>query len=144
MATTDEIARRVQEADTARSAQRAAAAQRIGELAQRRGMLAEQLDEIERALGDELAAAQDVMAVDELAAFTDVPAADLTRWLSARTARKPVRTRRKRAVEAPDGQRSTRSRPSGTGASTASEVPEVPVHAAPRSDGRTLAADAPA
>lgn len=118
MATTEEIARRVEQADAARSAKRAAAAQRVGELAQRRAALAEQLDDIERQLGDELAAAQEVMDVDELASFTDVPAAALSRWLTARTTRKPGRTRRKRTTGSGAGEHDTRS-----GGSTARTAP---------------------
>jgi hypothetical protein len=93
MATAEEIERRVEQADTARSAKRAAAAQQVGALAQRRAAIAEQLADIEEQLGGVLAAVSDVMDIDELATFTDVPAADLTRWL---TARKPNRTKRKR------------------------------------------------
>lgn len=93
MATAEEIERRVEQADTARSAKRAAAAQQVGALAQRRAAIAEQLADIDEQLGDVLAAVSDVMDIDELATFTDVPAADLTRWL---TARKPNRTKRKR------------------------------------------------
>jgi hypothetical protein len=93
MPTPDEIDRRVEEADTARHAKRSAAAQQIGELAQRRAIIAEQLDDVERELGDVLAVSRDVMDIDELARFTDVPAADLTRWL---TARKATRTKRKK------------------------------------------------
>ncbi|GAA0609682.1 hypothetical protein GCM10010174_28760 [Kutzneria viridogrisea] len=93
MATAEEIERRVEQADTARSAKRSAAAQQVGALAQRRAAIAEQLADIEDQLGDVLAAAQEVMDMDELARFTDVPAADLTRWLAAR---KPARGKRKR------------------------------------------------
>lgn len=57
MATTEEIQRRVEQTDTARSAKRSAAAQQVGELAARRAAIAEQLADIERALGDVLAAA---------------------------------------------------------------------------------------
>jgi len=99
MTTTDEIQRRVQQADTARSAKRSAAAQQVGELARRRSTIAEQLDEVERELGDVLAAATDVIDIGELARFTDVPAADLTRWL---TARKTTRTKRPRPAGAAD------------------------------------------
>lgn len=138
MATTEEIARRVQQADIARSAQRAAAAQRVGELAGRRATLAEQLDEIERALGDELSAAQKVMDVDELAAFTDVPAADLTRWLSARTARKPARAHRKRAAEAADVKRATSSRRSTANMPASTQTPAVPEAPGPRTGASGL------
>jgi len=83
MTTADEIERRVEQVDTARSAKRAAAAQQVGALAQRRAAIAEQLADIEEQLGDVLAAVSDVMDIDELAGFTDVPAADLTRWLNS-------------------------------------------------------------
>ena len=99
MATAEEIGRRVEQADTARSAKRAAAAQQVGALAQRRAAIAEQLTDVEEQLGDALAAAQKVMDMDELARFTDVPAADLTRWL---TARKPARGKRKRPAASAD------------------------------------------
>lgn len=95
MATPDEIRHRVEEADTARCAQRATAAQQVGELALRRAAIAEQLDDIERELGDILADATQVIGIDELAQFTDVKAADLTRWL---TTHKPVRAKRKRSA----------------------------------------------
>ncbi|WP_246127720.1 hypothetical protein [Amycolatopsis rhizosphaerae] len=91
--TTDEIQRRVEEADTARSAKRSEAARQVGELAQRRAAVAAQLEDIERQLGDVLAGAQEVIDIDELARFTDVPAADLTRWLTARTTSRPKRKR---------------------------------------------------
>lgn len=99
MATADEIERRVKQADTARSATRTAAAQRVGALAQRHAAITEQLTDIEDQLGDVLAAAHEVIDMDELARFTDVPAADLTRWL---TARKPARSKRKRPAGSPD------------------------------------------
>jgi hypothetical protein len=98
MATSDEIRRRVEEADTVRCAQRATAAQQVGELALRRAAVARQLEDIERELGDILAAATEVIGIDELAQFTDVKAADLTRWL---TAHKPVRTKRKKPTNTP-------------------------------------------
>jgi hypothetical protein len=139
MATTEEIRRRVEQADTARSAKRAAAAQQVGELAQRRAAIAEQLDDIERQLGEVLAAASDVMDIDELARFTDVAAADLRRWLEAR---KTTRTKRRRPAAS--------GRPSGKGnagraaseartppAGQASTLPEPAV-------SRTDTADAPA
>ncbi|MBY8853300.1 hypothetical protein K7G98_35740, partial [Saccharothrix sp. MB29] len=61
MATPEEIRLRIEQADTARSARRATAAQQIGELAQRRAAIIEQLEDIERELGDILAEAQDVI-----------------------------------------------------------------------------------
>jgi hypothetical protein len=94
IATAEEIDRRVEAADTARRAKRSAAAQQVGELAQRRTMLAEQLDEVERELGEVLADASDVLDIDELARFTNIPASDLTGWLDA--TRKPNRTKKKK------------------------------------------------
>jgi hypothetical protein len=123
MATTEEIERRVQQADAARCAARAAAARQVGELAGRRAVLAEQLDEIERELGDVLAAVQDLMDVDELAAFTNLSAADLTRWRDARARRKTARPTRKRPAKAGDsgGGRSARTTAPAPAVSTAAE-----------------------
>jgi hypothetical protein len=84
MATSEEIRQRIEEADTARCARRAAAAQRVGELAQRRAAIVDQLAEVERALGDILVEAQDVIGVDELAGFTDLKASELAEWLAGR------------------------------------------------------------
>lgn len=128
MATTDEIERRVQQADAARSARRAAAARQVGELAGRRAVLAEQLDDIERELGDVLAATRDVMDVDELADFTDLPAADLTRWLTARTSRKSTRSTHKRPAGAGDAGRGTGN---GNGRSARTTTPTPKASAAP-------------
>ncbi|MEV8444162.1 hypothetical protein AB0425_42880 [Actinosynnema sp. NPDC051121] len=97
MATPEEIRQRVEDADTARSTRRAAAAQKVAELAGRRAAIVEQLAEVERELGEVVAAAQDVIDVDELAAFTDLKPSDLTGWLAAR---KPGRGKRKKAVAA--------------------------------------------
>lgn len=116
MPTTDEIARRVDEADTARSAKRAAAARQIGDLAHQRAIIAEQLADIERQLGEVIAAARKVIDVDELAHFTDVPAGDLTRWL---TARKTTRAKRRTRSGAPGGERRDAS-PSRTTAAQSS------------------------
>ncbi|WP_216211081.1 hypothetical protein [Amycolatopsis aidingensis] len=128
MATTDEIERRVAEADAARSARRTAAAKRVGELAQRRAAVAEELRAIERELGDALATDSDVIDVDELAQFTDVPAAELTRWL---TNRKPVRAS------------TTRKRPVKSGKKGDTGPPPATAHA-PVRDGRTSPATKPA
>jgi hypothetical protein len=139
MATTEEIRRRVEEADTARSAKRSAAAQQIGELAQRRAAVAEELHEIERQLGDVLAAATGVMDIKELAQFTDISTADLTRWLNARTVRKPTRAKRKRPANAADAPSDTSRAPSAASTPTAGES-TVSEPAAPGAG----AADAPA
>lgn len=93
MPTREEIERRVQQYDTPLSAKRSAAAQQVSDIAQRRAEIAEQLADIERQLGDVLADATAVMTVDELAQFTDVPAADLAAWLAAR---KTTRGKRKK------------------------------------------------
>lgn len=95
MATPEEIRRRVEQADTARSARRATAAQQIVELAQRRAAITEQLTDIEHQLGEVLAGAEDVIDVGELAEFTDLKPADLTTWLAGRKSirrRKQART----------------------------------------------------
>jgi hypothetical protein len=138
VATTEEIERRVEEADATRHAKRSAAAQQVGELAQRRAVIAEQLGDIEGQLGDVVAAAQEVMDIDELARFTDVPAADLTRWL---TARKPARTKRKKpAAGAPGTENDTSRGPSAARTPTAGQASTLPEPAAPRPG----TADAPA
>lgn len=97
MVTSDEIERRVEQSDAARSAKRSAAAKRVGELAQRRAAVVAELSDLERELGEVLAEAQDVIDVNELARFTELAASDLTRWLTARTSRKSVRTNRKKS-----------------------------------------------
>lgn len=94
MATPEEIDHRVHEVDTPRTARRAAAARQVSDLARRRAGIVEQLEGLERALGDVLADAQDVVGIDELADFTDVKAADLTQWLATR---RPSRVKRKKS-----------------------------------------------
>lgn len=137
MATTEEIQRRVEQADTARSAKRSAAAQQVGELAARRAAIAEQLADIERELGDVLAAAQDVIDIDELARFTDVPAADLTRWLTARTT---TRAKRKRPTGGGAAAKSDPSRrPAGAKTPTADQTSTRSEPALPRADAATPA-----
>ncbi|KOX19270.1 hypothetical protein ADK67_33990 [Saccharothrix sp. NRRL B-16348] len=126
MATPEEIRQRVEQADTARSARRATAAQQVGELAHRRAAITERLEDIERQLGDILAAAQDVIDIDELADFTDLKAADLTHWLAGR---RTTRTKRKKptpAMPATQGDASrepTGSRPSPNGEAPAPGEP---------------------
>ncbi|MEV0675897.1 hypothetical protein AB0I60_05165 [Actinosynnema sp. NPDC050436] len=123
MATPEQIRRRVEETDLARSARRAAAAQQVGELAGHRAAILAQLAEVERALGEVVADARDVIDVDELATFTDLKPSDLTGWLAGH---KPGRGRRRKAattgaqgdVPTPSGSRSAapeRSRDSGEG-----------------------------
>lgn len=89
----DEITRRIGERDSARSARRAHAATVVGQLARRHTELAGQLAELERELGKILTEAGDVIDVAELAQVTDIPVADLTRWLDR--AAKPIRTRKR-------------------------------------------------
>ena len=134
MATAEEIERRVEQADTARSAKRAAAAQQVGALAQRRAAIAEQLADIEDQLGDVLTAVSDVMDLDELAGFTDVPATDLTRWL---TARKPNHGKRKRPAASAD---SDTTRGPSTAKTPTARLTSTPPEPAP---ARTDAADTP-
>ncbi|MFD8497313.1 hypothetical protein [Amycolatopsis sp. NPDC059657] len=133
IATAEEIDRRIEAADTARRAKRSAAAQEIGELARRRAVLAEQLDEVERQLGAVLAESSDVLDIDELARFTNIPAAELTGWL---TARKPARAKRKKP---PTGESGTTS----CGPSIAGTPPNVKASAPPKTGPRTEAVNAP-
>jgi hypothetical protein len=128
MTRNDEIRRRVEEADIARSATRSAAAQHIGELARRHATIADQLADIERQLGDALAEAQAVIDIPELARFTEVSPADLTRWL---TNRKPTRAKRKKPAQQSKAREST-STPTRASAGTPASA---------RSDG--LPASAP-
>lgn len=97
MATPEEIERRIKANDSPKTVKRSAAAKRIGELAHRRATVAEQLGDVERELGDVLAESSDLIGTDELAKFTDIPIADLDRWLNDR---KPKRTNRKRSAPA--------------------------------------------
>ena len=136
MATTEEIQRRVEEADTARSAKRSAAARQVGELAARRAAIAEQLADIERELGDVLAAAQDVLDIDELARFTDLPAADLTRWLTTRTT---TRTKRKRPTAAGPAATSDPSRRPAAARTPTAQTSTRSESAVPRADADTPA-----
>ncbi|GAB3365858.1 MULTISPECIES: hypothetical protein [Amycolatopsis] len=94
MATGEEIERRVEEVDSARSARRSAAAKQVGDLAERRSEIAGQLAAIETQLGKTLAAANDVISIDELAQFTDVSATDLARWFDGQ---KPLRVKSQRS-----------------------------------------------
>lgn len=138
MATTEEIERRVEEADIARSAMRSAAAKRVGELAQRRTAIAGQLSDIERELGDVLAESSEVIEIDELAKFTDVPVADLNQWLNGR---KNTRTKRKKSAGGPAAAKSDTSQGSLPAKTpTSGQTSTVPEPAAPRS----VAGDAPA
>jgi hypothetical protein len=120
MATPEEIRQRVEEADTARSARRAAAAQQVGELAQRRAAIVAQLVEVERELGEVVADAQDVIDVDELAAFTDLKPSDLTGWLAGR---KTVRGKRRKDATV-SGTGSDTRRASGARTSTHEQRPD--------------------
>jgi hypothetical protein len=139
MATAEEIERRVEQADIARSAKRAAAAQQVGALAQRRAAIAEQLTDIEEQLGDVLAAALEVMSIDELATFTDVPATDLTRW---HTTRKPNRTKRKRPAA---GAESDTNRGPSTAKTPTTRPTSTPPEPAPtRTDGADTPVRVPA
>jgi hypothetical protein len=128
MATTEEIEQRVEEADSARTARRAAAAKRVFELATRRATIADQLSDLERELGDVLAEASDVIEIDELARFTDVPAADLRRWLDDRKTTRPKRKRQTAST-------ATAKNSTSSGVSTAKPPPPtLPAAAVPRAD----------
>lgn len=110
MATTDDIARRVEEADSARRARRTKAAQLIGELAHERTAVVQRLADIDQQIGDAIVENSDVIEVAELATFTDVAAADLAQILNAR---KHSRGRRKRSTPGPPAGKSDRGQTSG-------------------------------
>ncbi|MFD2422689.1 hypothetical protein [Amycolatopsis pigmentata] len=120
----------MEEADRARSVRRSAAAQRVGELAHRRALIVQQLFDIERELGDVLAESSDVMEIDELARFTDLPAADLTQWLSGR---KTSRTKRKKSIGDSPGAKNAMNRRTSTTTSPSVQV-STPHERSKRSD----------
>ncbi|QFZ18492.1 hypothetical protein [Saccharothrix syringae] len=128
MATPEQIRQRVEDADTARSVRRAAAAQQIGVLAQRRAGIVAQLEDVERELGDVLAEAQDVIGIDELAGFTDLKPADLSGWLAGR---RPTRGRRRKSSTGTP--REPNSRPVTSRNSTVTRTP-TPREPAPAED----------
>lgn len=97
MTTIDDIARRVEEADSARSARRTKAAQLVGDLARERSAVVQRLADIDQQIGDAIVENGDVIGLDELAKFTDVATADLTQILNAH---KQPRGRRKRSAAA--------------------------------------------
>ncbi|MFC3898006.1 hypothetical protein ACFOWZ_41620 [Lentzea rhizosphaerae] len=103
MTTIDDIARRVEEADSARSARRTKAAQLVGELAHERVAVVQRLADIDQQIGDAIAENGDVIAVDELARFTGVSAADLAQILDSR--KQSRGRRRKGGAGFPPGRR---------------------------------------
>lgn len=113
MATTDEIRRRIEIADSERSSRRLGTAQLVGELAHRRTALAKELHEIDIKLGNLITGAEDVISLAELASFTDVPVEELTKWT---VVSKPKRGRRKRSSERP-------AKPGPSGEQHGSDVP---------------------
>ncbi|MEV6905986.1 hypothetical protein [Amycolatopsis sp. NPDC051071] len=130
--TDDEITRRIEERDSARSARRAQAAGTVGALARRHTELAGQLADVERELGEALTAAGDVIDVPELAAVTDVPATDLTRWRDQ--AAKPARGgKRKRPGTAKNNGTPGKDTPAAAGPRAAR--PTAPALPAPESAG---------
>ncbi|MBB3666209.1 hypothetical protein FB384_005170 [Prauserella sediminis] len=137
----DEITRRLDEVDAARTARRAEAATTIGELARRHSTVSGQLADLERELSTAVASAADVIDIAELAQVTDVPAADLTRWKEK--AAKPRGRPRKRP--ATDNARTRRSRPRPSHTEAAS-TPQTAEPDSPDSGGSddTYAASPPA
>ncbi|WP_020663112.1 hypothetical protein [Amycolatopsis benzoatilytica] len=127
VASEEEIARRLQERDSQRSARRAQAAAGVGALARRQAELAGQLADLEREIGEVLAAAGDVIDLPELAQVTDVPAAALARWRDQ--AAKPARSGKRKRPSA------TKNDPAGTGsqaaAATQAARPAAPARPAP-------------
>ena len=96
MTTIDDIARRVEEVDSARSARRTKAAQLVGELVQERAAVAQRLADIDQQIGDAVVENGDVIDVDELARFTGVSSADLAQILNSR---KHSRGRRRKSAD---------------------------------------------
>lgn len=123
----EEIARRLQERDSERSARRAQAATTVGELARRHAELAGQLADLERELGEVLTAAGEVIDVPELAQVTDVPVDDLTRWRDQ--AVKPVRRGKRKRPSAKKNDAPGK----GTQAATATRATRPAAPAAPES-----------
>ncbi|GAB3000939.1 MULTISPECIES: hypothetical protein [Amycolatopsis] len=123
----EEIARRLQERDSERSARRAQVATTVGELARRHAELAGQLADLERELGEVLTAAGEVIDVPELAQVTDVPVDDLTRWRDQ--AAKPARGGKRKRPSAKKNDAPGK----GTQAATATRAtrPVAPASAAP-------------
>jgi hypothetical protein len=113
MTTIDDIACRVEEADSARSARRTKAAQLVGELAHERVAVVQRLADIDQQIGDAIVENGDVIAVDELARFTGVSSAELAQILNSR---KHSRGRRRKSA---DG-----SPPGRKGVDRTVEVPE--------------------
>ncbi|MCG3755822.1 hypothetical protein [Amycolatopsis sp. Poz14] len=112
MATSEEIELRVESEDSARSAKRSAAAKRIGELAERRSAIVSELNDVERELGEVLVDSSAVIEIGELARFTDVAAADLTRWLENQLKnQKGERAKRKKPTRGSGPNNASRQKP---------------------------------
>lgn len=79
MATADEIRARVKTADEARIASRADRAAAVAEVHGRRAAALTELERIEADLTTAVRSATEVMTLDELIAFADVPRTDLPR-----------------------------------------------------------------
>ncbi len=104
MATSEEIQNRVDEFDSARSARRKAAAYQVSELAGRHDELVTQVDEVKRKLAEVLVEYSDVITVEELARFTEVPESHLEQW---RDGVKAGRPKKRRATRTPAAREST-------------------------------------
>lgn len=98
MATPDEIQHRVDEFDSARSARRKAAAHQVSELAVRHDELVSEVDKVKRTLAEVLAEYSDVITVEELARFTEVPVSHLEQWQDGA---KPGRNKKRRTSRTP-------------------------------------------
>lgn len=119
----DEITRRLEDKDTVRSARRAEAATMVGDLARRHAELTGQLAELERELGEILAAAGDVIDVPELAQVTDIPAADLTRWQEGA---KPARSGKRKRAATKKHATNDKNHPTATTATRQARQPTAP------------------
>lgn len=123
MTTIDDIARRVEDADSARSARRTKAAQLVGELAHERVAVVQRLADIDQQIGDAIVENGDVITVDELAKFTGVSAADLAQILDLR---KHFRGRRRKSAG--------RSRTGQSGRGRTADIPEPQAHVDPAAE----------
>ncbi|MFI5593682.1 hypothetical protein ACIA5G_52270 [Amycolatopsis sp. NPDC051758] len=127
----NEITRRIEERDSERSVRRAQAATVVGQLARRRAELAGQVAELERELGTVLTEAGDVIDAAELAQVTDIPVADLTRWLedATRSSRSGKRARPRAKTHGASGHRS-KAATEPPAARTAAQAPAESAEAA--------------
>ena len=114
MVTTDEIRKRVEEADRARQESRADAAAAIAIAVEERTKVRAELAALEASIATQISASATVMSLDELAEFTGIPMAEL------RGNDRAARTRKgARSASARGRSTRTRTRAADTAPSTA-------------------------